>query len=560
MTERKQAEEAPKGGEESFRYLVQNSSDVITLVGADGKVRYVSPAIERVLGYKPEERVGGTPFDLVHPDDAERARRLFEEGLRSPRVPLSIELRMRHKDGSWRHVEVTGTNLLGESGADAVVLNSRDVTARKEAEQRLREAEERYRMLVERVPAVVYIQEPTPKDEAPYRVAYMSPRVEEVLGYPSERFVSDPGLWDGLIHPEDLAAVTAEDKRTEETGEPFRMEYRMVAKDGSVVWVRDEAELIRTPQGEPLYWQGIMTDVTERKEAEERLRRLANAAFEGIVITDRGKILEANDVYAEMHGYERSELVGRSVLELVAPGHRTRVWENILAGYEEPYEVVDLRKDGTRFDAEVRGRAFVYRGRTVRLTAVRDTTERKAYERLLQYQALHDPLTGLPNRRLFSDRLEHALARSERTGKLVAVLFLDLDDFKRVNDSRGHEAGDRLLVAVAERLKRCLRPTDTVSRFGGDEFAVLLEEVEGLDEAAQVAERVLETLRAPVESGGEDEGEEVVPVTASIGLATAVHGRGEPPNLLREADAAMYQAKREGKARYKAPERDEDNR
>ena len=153
MTERKQAEEVLKGSEEGFRYLVQNSSDVITLVGADGKVRYVSPAIERMLGYKPEERVGGTPFDLVHPDDVERARRLFEVGLRGPGVPLSIELRMRHKDGTWRHVEVTGTNLLGAWGGDAVGLNSRDVTARKEGAQRRREPEERDGMLVGRLPA-----------------------------------------------------------------------------------------------------------------------------------------------------------------------------------------------------------------------------------------------------------------------------------------------------------------------------------------------------------------------------------------------------------------------
>ena len=173
---------------------------------------------------------------------------------------------------------------------------------------------------------------------------------------------------------------------------------------------------------------------------------------------------------------------------------------------------------------------------------VRDVTESKALEDRLRYQAFHDPLTDLPNRELFLDRLDHALARTERRrSRWVAVLFVDLDDFKVVNDSLGHEAGDRLLVAVAERLKGCLRPEDTIARFGGDEFTVLLEDVEGPEEAVRVAERIIDEVRAPFVLE-----EREFYARASVGIALGEDRTKEPEDLLRDADTAMYWAKDKG--------------
>jgi PAS domain S-box-containing protein len=149
-------EDALRESEQRFRYMVQNSSDIITLLGADGTVFYVSPAIERVLGYSPEERIGENTFDLVHPDDAARARRAFAESLRSPGVTLALGVRMRHRDGRWRHMEITGTNRLDDPGVDAIVLNSRDVTERERAEKALKESERRYADLLSNTRAYVY--------------------------------------------------------------------------------------------------------------------------------------------------------------------------------------------------------------------------------------------------------------------------------------------------------------------------------------------------------------------------------------------------------------------
>ncbi|MCD6053789.1 MAG: diguanylate cyclase/phosphodiesterase with sensor(s), partial [Rubrobacteraceae bacterium] len=174
-----------------------------------------------------------------------------------------------------------------------------------------------------------------------------------------------------------------------------------------------------------------------------------------------------------------------------------------------------------------------------------DVTERKALVEQLSYQAFHDLLTGLPNRALFMDRLEHALTRADRRGSMVAVLFTDVDNFKVINDSLGHKAGDQLLVAIAERLKACLRPEDTAARLGGDEFTILVEDIAGVGEVVQIAERIAEILRPPFALG-----EQEVFATVSTGIALNSSAQEQAADLLRHADLAMYRAKRRGKARH----------
>ena len=296
---------------------------------------------------------------------------------------------------------------------------------REEIESRLGNPEARYRALIEHIPAVTYIDA---VDEVSSAV-YMSPQVERMLGYAPEEWLVDPSFFLKLLHPGDRERVLAENERTNRSGEPFDMEYRLISRDGRTIWVRDEAVLVKDGD-RPLYWQGVMTDVTERKALEERLR----------------------------------------------------------------------------------------------------------------HQALHDHLTGLPNRTLLMDRVSHALVRAERRETKVAVLFMDLDNFKYVNDSLGHEAGDRLLVEVAERLRDCLRAEDTVARLGGDEFAILLEDLEREQEASAVAGQVAQTLQPPILIDDRE-----IFVTTSIGVAFGTCREDRPEVLLREADVAMYRAKAGGK-------------
>src|SRR5215216_6095073 len=409
-----------------YRTLTQNSSDLVTLMEATGIVRYQSPAIERMFGYSSEELLGKNAFDYVHPDDLQRVVMAFAEIVKNPgRVP-SAEYRFRHKDGSWRWLESVGTNLTEEPGVGSYVINSRDITKRKEAEERLREAEERYRTLVEQIPAVTYID---PVDD-PETSLYTSPQIEQILGYTPEEWRTQK-LWPTRLHPDDRERILAADARFEAGGgEPFSEEYRLLARDGSVVWVREEAVLLKDEAGEPLYWQGVFYDLTERKALEERL----------------------------------------------------------------------------------------------------------------EHRAFHDCLTDLPNRQLFVDRLRHALDRTRRKrGRKAAVLFMDLDEFKVINDSLGHEVGDLLLTLVAQRRKRCLRPEDSLARFGGDEFVVLIEDVEDPEVAVRVAERITEELKRPFFLEGR---ELFAPSSIGIGLGDA--RTKTPESLLMDADTAMYRAKEEG--------------
>ena len=305
---------------------------------------------------------------------------------------------------------------------------SSDVARRGEVASNLGDPEARYRALVEHVPAITYV---AAADELG-RVMYVTPRVETVLGYAPEEWLLDPRFLGKLLHPEDRERVTDQRAHASEGGNPFSMEYRLAARDGRTVWVRDEAVLVQDENGRPLCWQGILTDITEHKVLEERLR----------------------------------------------------------------------------------------------------------------HQALHDPLTNLPNRALLLDRLEHALARAERSRKKVAVLFLDLDNFKHVNDSLGHEAGNRLLVEVAARLRMDLRAEDTVARLGGDEFVVLREGLEDEQEVVSAVRRIVQALRPTIYLD-----EQEIFVTASIGVALGSCGATRPEDLMRDASVAKYRAKVRGKDR-----------
>jgi diguanylate cyclase (GGDEF)-like protein/PAS domain S-box-containing protein len=548
ITERKLTEKALMESEQRFRSSFQDASIGMALVATDGRWLQANPALCQIVGYSEEELLEKTFQEITHPDDLQadldRVRRMLSGEIQT----YQIEKRYLHKVGHVVWILLSVSLVHNEEGEPLYFVSQiQDISGRKEAEERLREAEERYRTLVETVPAVTYTDRAV--GSYPDMAVYTSPQIEALTGYPVQEWL-DPEkvLWEERLHPEDRAWVLAADERSRASGEPFSEEYRLLAKDGSVVWVRDEAVLLKNEAGEPLYWQGVLLDVTDRKEAEEALRRseerlrsLADSAFEGILISDKGEILEANRALTNMLGYELHEMVGRSALEFIAPEHRELVRQKIASEDEEPYEIIGVRKDGTLLHLEVRGNAFSYRRRRVRVTAVRDITERKAFEERLRHQALHDSLTGLPNRQLFVDRLGQALVRTRRTKRKVAVLFMDLDEFKVVNDSLGHGVGDLLLTVVAQRLKRSLRPEDTLARFGGDEFTVLIDDVKSPEDAVRVAGRIEDELRRPFFLEGRE-----LSVTGSIGIALGEARTNDSEDLLRNADIAMYQAKNEG--------------
>src|ERR687897_348541 len=281
------------------------------------------------------------------------------------------------------------------------------------------------------------------------------------------------------------------------------------------------------------------------------------SAGEGIFGLDlRGEVTFVNPAASDMTGWSTEDLLDRPMHNLL---HHTKPDGSPYPREECPIHAaledgttrgrddeVFWRKDGTSFPVEYMSSPIFEDGEVVGVVVTfRDITKRKALEQQLQHQAFHDPLSGLPNRALFMDRLERAITRANRRGAKIAVLFVDLDNFKVINDSLGHEVGDLLLVAVAERLKTCLRPEDTAARLGGDEFTILVEDITSVGEVVQIAERIAEILRPPFAL----EDQEVF-ATLSTGIALNSPTQERPADLLRHADLAMYRAKHRGKARY----------
>ena len=426
-------------------------------------------------------------------------------------------------------------------------------------ERSLGRSDERLQTIVAGARGIIYISELGPQG----RWTYVSPQVEEILGFTHSEWVSDPALWARQLHPDDRARVLAEEADVESytPGQLYESEYRLLTRGGESRWLRDTASIVATEDG-TLVWSGVLTDITERRAieealraSEERFRTVIETASDAFVSVDEaGRIVEWNRKAEGTFGWAREQAIGLPLVGTIVPERLREAHER---GFERflrtdvgtlvgrTLEVSAVRRDGTEFPVELSIWATVSQGLRRINAFVRDTSERKALE-AVTHQAFHDPLTDLANRALFTDRVAAALSRRVDSGTTaVAVLLLDLDDFKTVNDSLGHAAGDELLVAVASRLRSCVRPGDTLARLAGDEFAILLDELDDRDDVTAVARRVGKRLEAPFEVDAME-----IAVRASIGISLGQRPDDRPEDLMRDADVAMYAAKARGKGGY----------
>ena len=296
----------------------------------------------------------------------------------------------------------------------------------------------------------------------------------------------------------------------------------------------------------------LINDITEHwlaeqatRDSEERMRKFVAATTEGIAFHKDTLITDVNDALTRMMGYSRDEMVGHVTLEFVPQARRPMVQDYISAGREDPYECALVHKDGHEFPVEMVAKTLPFGGETCRLVVVRDISARKEALARIEFMALHDPLTHLPNRAYLTERLNSILAMSRRRGGATAILFIDLDNFKTVNDSLGHPVGDALLVEIAGRITATVRDADVVSRLGGDEFLVVLSDIASSEDAARVAAKLIDAVSRVATLGGHK-----LSVSPSIGISVFPADGDTSDDLIRHADAAMYHAKESGRSNY----------
>lgn len=395
-----------------------------------------------------------------------------------------------------------------------------------------------------------------------WNMVFASQGCLELTGYPPEELLYGNRItFEEITYAEDRQRVRDRIDEAVRTAERYQVEYRITHGDGRVRWVWECGSPIYNERGEIEALEGFIQDITMRKEgeqalrdAEERYHSIFNHAIEGIYQTSPdGHYLNFNPALARIYGYESVEALAQGVSDIqrqlyVDSGKRAEFIGLMREhGVVKNFEAQVYRKGGdiiwisenAREVRDAAGQLLYYEG------TVEDITDRKRYEQQIEYQATHDALTGLPNRTLLSDRLQQCISFADRHQEKLAVAFIDLDQFKLINDSMGHHVGDQLLVDMAQRLSACVRESDTLVRLGGDEFVMLLNGLHKVEDIAQSMQRILATVAEPFVINGWD-----YAVSCSIGVSLYPDDGRDPGDILKHADAAMFKAKQLGRNNF----------
>lgn len=546
ITARKRAELALQESETRYRTIVETAQEGIWTFDADCRTTFVNHKMGQILEYRTEEMLGKSLFDFMDEEGRVLAAQAVDrcrQGIAEPHV-----LKFIRRDNRVVWAELNASPLNDEAGGYAGALAMvNDITDSREAERLLRESEGRYRHLFENMTSGFALHEiicDAQGNPVDYRYLQANPAFERLTGVPVATLIGKR-IREILPNTEDYWIENF--GRVALTGEP--MAYENFSRELGKYY----DTWVFSPQKNQ--FAVIFSDVTQRKLMETEKNKLSSAieqTADSVMITDREGVIEyVNPAFERGTGFTAAEAIGRTP-RLVKSGKQDqlffqKMWDIILSGEVFSDVLINRRKDGS----------FYYEEKTITplknadgeithfISTGKDVTERMHAQEKIIFMAQHDALTALPNRALLLDRLKQSIARARWHRRLVAVLFVDLDRFKTINDTLGHETGDLLLQRLGERFGGAVREGDTVARFGGDEFVILLGDLASDNDISVVAQKVLDALNAPftIES-------QSLYITASIGISLFPNDGEDGTTLLKNADIAMYRAKELGKNTY----------
>jgi diguanylate cyclase (GGDEF)-like protein/PAS domain S-box-containing protein len=511
---------------------------------ARGECSFVNQAWEDYTGRSAEMERGNRWLASVHDEDRSRVAREWDEAL-GLRRPLDVQYRLLRGDGSYGWVCHSAQPVNDELGRLTGYLGAcSDITEQRAAELRALAKEQEIRMLADNVPVLI-----AHFDAKELRCRFANKAYARMWGWDEQSILGRTVA--EVIGAEGYREIAPHIERVVR-GETVTYERSIEDAGGGQRVLEVSLRPQRDDLGRTVAAFVLIHDISRHRnseqavrDSEERLRKFSDATQSGIVFHEDGVVTDCNDALLRLTGYRYEEVVGSQIIQYVAPAFREQALETVRRGLERAYESEIIAKDGTLIPVEFEGRVMPFGGKVYRLSVVRDIRRRKASQARIDFLAHHDLLTGLPNRALLLDRLEFVLAGAKRRGNQAAVLFIDLDNFKTVNDSLGHAAGDSLLKIIATRIPQALRGVDVVSRHGGDEFLVVLPELDSDEGPVPVAEKLLAAISEPMDLEGQS-----ISVSPSIGIALYPRDGATAEDLIKNADAAMYLAKERGRSNY----------